>query len=206
MDNHSSRPGECRRYVAHGITMLKLLLIPVLFVVACIFAGTYGAIHNQISYTVAPEYFTQFKFHQFRIDAEIPDRIGAAIVGWNAAWWMGVIIGIVLIPLGLLIRGNANYFWGMIRVFGIVAITTLVVGLVALAIAFAIVDPENVGEFTRYDNEIADDAAFARAGTMHNFSYLGGLIGIITGAIAVFWQRKRYAKIESRSDTQPNAT
>ncbi len=176
-----------------------------LFVVACIFAGVYGAIHNQISYTVAPEYFTKFKFHQFGL-IHFQDRIGAAIVGWNAAWWMGVIIGIVLIPLGLLIPGNANYLWGMIRVFGIVAITTLIVGLVALAIAFATVDPETVGEFTRYDNEITDDAAFARAGTMHNFSYFGGLIGIITGAIAVFWQRKRYAKIESQLETQQNAT
>ena len=182
--------------------MLKLLLIPALFVVACIFAGVYGAIHNQISYTVAPEYFTKFKFHQFGL-VHFQDRIGAAIVGWFAAWWMGIVIGIVLIPLGLLIPGNSNYFWGMIRVFGIVAITTLTVGLVALAISFMIVAPETVGEFTRYDNEITDDVAFARAGTMHNFSYLGGFIGIITGAIAVFWQRNRCEKIETQVDTQP---
>ena len=185
--------------------MIRLLLIPVLFVVACIFAGGYGAIHNQISYTVAPEYFTKFKFHQFGL-IHFQDRIGAAIVGWNAAWWMGAIIGAVLIPLGLLIRGNANYFWGMIRVFGIVALTTLIVGLVALASAFLIVDPETVGEFTRYNNEIDDDAAFARAGTMHNFSYLGGLIGLITGAIAIFWQRKRHRKVESQLETHSNAT
>ena len=118
----------------------------------------------------------------------------------------GRIIGVVLIPLGLLIRGNANYFWGMIRVFGIVALTTLIVGLVALASAFLIVDPETVGEFTRYNNEIDDDAAFARAGTMHNFSYLGGLIGLITGAIAIFWQRKRHRKVESQLETHSNAT
>jgi MFS family permease len=185
--------------------MTKLLLIPVLFVIACLFAGIYGAVHNQISYTVAPEYLTEFKFHQFRIDDTIPDRLGAAIVGWNAAWWMGFVIGIVLIPLGLLIRGNSNYFRGMIRVFGIVAITTLIVGIVALVIAFFTVDPETVSEITRYDNEITDDAAFARAGTMHNFSYLGGLIGIITGGIAVFWQRKRCANTESQLETQPNA-
>ncbi|MDG2012602.1 MAG: hypothetical protein P8J33_03805 [Pirellulaceae bacterium] len=183
----------------------KLLIIPVLVVIACFFAGVYGAVHNQISYTVAPEYFTKFKFHQFGL-IHFQDRVGAAIVGWNAAWWMGVIIGAVLIPLGLLIRGNANYFWGMIRVFGTVALTTLIVGLVALAIAFVVVDPDNIGEFTRYNNEIDDNAAFARAGTMHNFSYLGGLIGIITGAIAVFWQRKRYADGEAQIETQPSST
>jgi len=171
--------------------MTKLALIPVLFIIACLFAGIYGAVHNQISYTVAPEYFTQFKFHQFHVGENVPQRFGAAIVGWNAAWWMGIVIGIVLIPVGLVIRGNANYFWGMFRVFGVVATTTLIVGLVALAIAFATVNADTVGEFTRYGNDIADDAAFARASTMHNFSYLGGLIGIATGAVTIYWQRQK---------------
>ena len=174
--------------------MVKLLLVPVLFVYACVFAGGYGAVHNQISYTVAPEYFTQFKFHQFGIDDSVPDRTGAAIVGWHAAWWMGIGIGIVLIPLGLLIPGTAKeFFWSMIHVFWIVAITTLVVGLVALLIAFLTIDPDSVEEFTRFNNQIVDDAAFARAGTMHNFSYIGGFVGIVTGSIAVLWFRKHYA-------------
>ena len=47
--------------------MKKLVTIPILFVLACLFAGIYGALHNQISYSVAPEYFTQFKFIQFQI-------------------------------------------------------------------------------------------------------------------------------------------
>lgn len=186
--------------------MAKLALIPVLFAIACLFAGIYGAVHNQISYTVAPEYFTQFKFHQFHIDENMPERVGAAIVGWNAAWWMGIVIGIVLIPFGLLIRGNANYFWAMIRVFGVVAATTLIVGLAALAVAFVIVDAEAAGEITRYGNEINDDVAFARAGTMHNFSYLGGLVGIITGGVAVFYQRWRLNTSTSTIDTNADAT
>jgi hypothetical protein len=171
--------------------MIKVVLVPVLLVIACLFAGSYGAIHNQISYTVSPEYFTQFKFHQFRIAEGTPHRIGVAIVGWNAAWWMGIVIGIILIPFGLLIRGNANYFWGMIRVFGIVTLTTLLTGLAALALAYVFLDSDNVGRISRYGNEITDDVAFARAGTMHNLSYLGGLAGIITGGVAILWLRHR---------------
>ena len=165
--------------------MIKLLMVPILFVYACVFAGAYGVFHNQISFTVSPEYFTQYKFHQFAIAGTIPDRAGAAIVGWYASWWMGIAIGIVLIPLGLLIPGAKRYFWSMIKVYWIVAITTLLIGLVALAISYLVVNPETIGEFTRYNNEIVDDAAFARAGTMHNYSYIGGLAGIITGAIAI---------------------
>lgn len=173
--------------------MTKLLLTPLLFTMACVFAGTYGAIHNQISYTVAPEYFTQFKFHQFRIAADLPDRVGAASVGWSAAWWMGIVIGIVLIPLGLAVRGNSNCFVTTIRAFGVAALTTLAVGLAALAVACLSLDAASVGEITRYGNDIVDDVAFARAGAMHNFSYLGGFIGIVTAGI--FIRRRRSAAL-----------
>ena len=170
---------------------MKLVLVPVLLLLACLFAGTYGAVHNQISYTVSPEYFTEFKFDQFGILRSIPPRIGAAMVGWHAAWWMGILIGGVLIPLGLMIPGNAAYFWAMIRTFGVVAATTLLFGLLALGAAFILVDPDAVGQISRYDNEIVDDVAFARAGTMHNFSYLGGVVGILAGGCYLFWLRKQ---------------
>lgn len=181
--------------------MKELALAPVLLVVACLFAGVYGALHNQVSYTVAPEYFTAFKFEQFRIGPATPDRAGAAIVGWNAAWWMGVVIGVVLIPLGLVIRGPRAYLAGMVAVFGVVAATTLVVGLAALAVATVTLDATSVGEIRVYENDIVDDVAFARAGAMHNFSYLGGLIGILTGGVAVFWLRRRSIRLhEEQAD------
>lgn len=141
----------------------------------------------------------------FRI-GNIPHRLGAAIIGWNAAWRMGIVIGIVLIPIGLRIRGNADYFWGMIRVFGIVAVTTLVVGLGTLAIAFLIVDADTIGEITWAGNDIADDAAFARAETLHNFSYFGGLVGIITGYVAIFWQSRRLNNSASTLNANVYAT
>ncbi len=171
--------------------MIKLALVPVLFVIACIFAGVYGAVHNQISYTVSPEYFTQFKFLQFRIAQSCPERLGAAIVGWRAAWWMGIVIGAVLIPLGLVIPGNANYFWAIIRVFGVVVLTTLTVGIAALLVALVAVNTETAGDIARYGNDIRDDVAFVRASIMHDFSYLGGLVGIVTGSVSIFWQRRR---------------
>lgn len=171
--------------------MPKFLLVPVLFALACLFAGLYGALHDQVSYTVSSEYFTRFKFHQFGMPDTISNRLGAALVGWQASWWMGVVIGVVLIPPGLVIRGARQYFVTMIRTFGIVALTTLAVGLIALLVAFMTVNEGNAGEFTTYGNKIVNDVAFARAGTMHNFSYLGGLIGIVTGAGAIYYERRR---------------
>ena len=171
--------------------MSRLVLIPILFLMACLFAGVYGAVHNQISYSVSPEYFTQFKFHQFRISDNYPARVGAAVVGWKAAWWMGIVIGVILIPLGVMvIRDTENCFRVMMRVFGIVAMTTLMVGFAALAFAFVTVDESAVRRIAPFGNQIQDDAAFVRAGTMHNFSYLGGLIGIVSGGFSLLRRRR----------------
>ena len=71
--------------------MTKLAFVPVLLMVGCLFAGLYGIIHNQISYTVSPEYFHAFKFQQFNIPPSLQNRIGASIVGWGASWWMGLL-------------------------------------------------------------------------------------------------------------------
>lgn len=165
--------------------MLRFSSVLLLFVIACILSGVYGAVHNQISYTVSPEYFTEFKFDQFGIDPTISERVGAALVGWQASWWMGVVIGIFVIPSGLLIRETPAYFFWMLRVFGLVVITTMCFGLVALAISFLTISPTTAGELTVRGNPISDPTAFLRAGTMHNFSYLGGLLGIVVGMTSI---------------------
>jgi hypothetical protein len=41
-------------------------------------AGLFGIIHDEISYSVSNEYFTKFKFIQFRLlDTNLPDRFRA---------------------------------------------------------------------------------------------------------------------------------
>jgi len=49
-----------------------------------------GALHNQVSYTVRPDYFYAFKFHHLPF-RPLQNRSGASIVGWHASWWMGLI-------------------------------------------------------------------------------------------------------------------
>ena len=48
----------------------RLRCLPVLLVFGCVIAGVYGALHDQISFTVSPDYFFAFKFHQFQHCAE----------------------------------------------------------------------------------------------------------------------------------------
>src|SRR4051812_49567055 len=72
---------------------LGVFIVYVLLAVAA--AGLFGAIHDQISYTVSREYFTRFKFLQFGLlDPEVPERVRAAWVGVLASWWMGIPLGL----------------------------------------------------------------------------------------------------------------
>ncbi len=131
------------------------------------------------------------KFHQFQLGQALPLRGGAAIVGFLAAWWMGIIIGVVVVPFGLRIPGTRASVLGTVKAFGVVAITALAFGLGALLIAFVVVGPEDAGQVVRSGNEMVDDVAFMRAGAMHNFSYLGGLVGIVSACTFLVRERRR---------------
>jgi hypothetical protein len=53
-------------------------------------AGAYGVIHDQITYTISPEYFTKQKFQQFRYaNFGYPPRVFVAEIGFLATWWVG---------------------------------------------------------------------------------------------------------------------
>ena len=170
--------------------MAKLILFPVLLAAACLVAGVYGMVHNQISYTVSPEYFFAFKFQQFAIPAELRGRIGAAIVGWHASWWMGLVIGVPVLLTGLIQPTWKTYLTQGLAAIAVVALTALLFGLGALAVGFITISPESLPDFW-YPAAVADRVAFARAGTMHNFSYLGGGVGIVTGCVYLILVRLR---------------
>ena len=175
-------------------SLKKILVAPCLIVVACLVAGLYGSIHNQVSYTVSPEYFTQFKFHQFNIVDKFPDRVGAAIVGFLAAWWMGILISMFLVPIGIVIKGFRSYCSTVVGSFIVVAMTALVTGMVGLMVGIATVQSDVEIQKTKFDTDIQDDVAFLWAGSMHNFSYLGGAIGLIAGVVYILVVRYRPSK------------
>ncbi len=161
--------------------LAKVALAPALLGLGCVIAGVYGALHDQISYSLSPDYFHARKFHQFQIPPMLHDRVGAAIVGWRATWWMGVLIGVPILSAGMLLPGARAYFRHCLVAFLVVTATALIVGLGALAFAWLTITPDSLPDF-RYPADV-DRVAFARVGMMHNFSYLGGLVGIATSLL-----------------------
>ena len=170
--------------------MKKLMIMPLLLVLGCLIAGIYGCLHDQISYTVSPEYYTCFKFHQFGIPEPLHNRLGAAVVGWRATWWMGIVIGVFVIPSGLILKGWKNYFFKTLLAFGVVALTAFCIGVGALAVSCFTIHTGAIPAWP-YPEGVQDTVNFARVGTMHNFSYLGGLVGILAGIAYLVSQRRQ---------------
>lgn len=164
--------------------MYRVLTFPLLVGFACLLAGSYGMVHNQISYTVGPDYFHAFKFLQFRIPEELQDRTGAALVGWRASWWMGLVIGIPIAVMSLGIPLAALAHGAFFRASLLVLSITLGLGLVSLA-----VDPPMA--HIRVPAQAADPIGFGRAAMLHNTSYLAGLIGLLIGLIYMGVQLRR---------------
>jgi hypothetical protein len=181
--------------------MAKLALVPLLLALGCLVAGLYGALHDQVSFTASPDYFFAFKFHQFEIPAHLQNRLGAGIVGFLATWWMGAIIGVPILAMGLLFSDARAYARHCLAAFAVVAATALAVGFGALAIAWFTLTADNLPAFW-FPDGVEDRVAFARVGVMHNFSYLGGFLGIVTGLVYLAlarWRETRKAIARPRN-------
>jgi hypothetical protein len=175
--------------IRNPVEAVRLILVAASLLFACLLAGVYGALHNQISYTVAPEYFHAFKFRQFDIEPSLHNRIGAALVGWRASWWMGLFIGAPIALAGLFVAGDRAYARAFIASTLAVVGVTLSLGLAALAMAYATVSDARTPDWL--DTRLADPVAFARAGEMHNGSYTAAGLGLLAGLFLMIRAARR---------------
>ena len=189
--------------------MNKLIALILLLIIAPILGGAYGIVHDQITYTISNEYYSKFKFIQFGLNnwgmgenigtENTPEiklnnpRIGAAIVGFLATWWVGMIIGIILGLIGLIHRNGKEMFKITMRATLITIGIALIVGIIGLIYGklFLASNPPN----WFLPENLINRTNFIMVGSMHNFSYLGGLIGMIV-SVTYSIQKKRKIKKE----------
>ncbi len=89
-------------------------------------AGIFGILHDQITYTISPEYFTRMKFDQFSYaDFGYPPRIFVAEIGFLATWWVGLIAAWFLARVALPKFESAGrlVLWTMAGLAGSVAVS-----------------------------------------------------------------------------------
>ncbi len=176
--------------------MKKLLVFISLFWIAILLAGFYGVLHNQISYTVSPEYFTKFKFQQFGfVNTPLPERVRASMVGFLASWWMGIPIGFLVGVVGFIHQGYRRMFKVSLWSFGAVIAFTLLFGLCGLLYGYFETRTINLANYQDWyiPDDVKDLRLFLCAGYMHNASYLGGTLAILVG-----WTFQIVVRIKTR--------
>lgn len=151
--------------------------------VAILLAGIYGILHDQLTYSISPEYFTKFKYRQFGFEPQWfgGHRQTVAAIGFLATWWTGLFVGI---SLGLVSLFFPDYkimtaaLKKAIRLILIIAFVAASAGFLygKFYLAKSGVDwwlPEDLG----------DKSSFIIVGSIHNFSYLGGLLGLLVSIV-----------------------
>ena len=163
-----------------------------LLAMAALVAALFGAIHNQLSYSVGPSYFEALKFTQFAIPDDMSARLGAAVVGVQASWWMGLLVSLPAFLYGLVaVPRTQTYVAAGLGAIGLVVVLATFAALVGLvggiaADATGLLDP-----FLAFP-EGPLRADFLRAGFMHDAAYVAGGLGLLLA----FWPMRRGRRID----------
>lgn len=164
----------------------KIGILLIIIGIAPLIGGIYGILHDQLTYTISPEYYTKFKFYQFGLmdmgnEAIFQNpRIEVSVVGFLATWWMGLLIGILLGLVGWVHKDSKQMLKVTVKSMILTVVVTFIVGLIGLMYGKFYLAEVGV-EWWLPDN-LVDTKNFIAVGSMHNFSYLGGLVGLIVGA------------------------
>ena len=163
----------------------KIGIYFLMLIFSAVVAGIYGILHDQISYTLSEEYFTQFKFKQFGIlwSYDAP-RLGAAYVGALATWWVGILVFIVLGLLGFMFHSPRQMVSNISKSFFVVIGVAFLTSLAGLAFGYYQVNEQTLSQYAQWLRPgVTNPIQFLRVGFMHNASYLGGLTGLLSGII-----------------------
>ncbi|WP_018341666.1 hypothetical protein [Cytophaga aurantiaca] len=161
---------------------------------AIVIASIYGIVHDQFTFTISPEYYTKFKFYQFGIatpgdEAIFPNaRLYVALVGVMATWWMGLLIGMILGCVGLIHNNGLVMYRITLKAMLLVVLIAFVTGLIGLAYGKFYLAEAGVNWWL--PSNLIDTKNFIAVGSMHNFSYLGGLLGLIVAIVYSIKQKK----------------
>jgi hypothetical protein len=153
-------------------------------VVGAVLAGLYGVLHDQVTYSISPEYFTRLKFAQFHYaDFGLPPRFFVAEIGFLATWWVGFVAAWFIARITVPAFPRAAAFRHSVRGFLIIfafAFTAAIVGYLLSLLHGS--DYSAWGDLTSTLG-VLDLPSFVRVAYIHNASYLGGLVGLVAAIL-----------------------
>ncbi len=152
-------------------------------------SGAFGILHDQITYTISPEYFTRMKFDQFRAwDFGFPPRVFVAEIGFLATWWVGLIAAWFLARIALpkFKSPEKKVVQAMAAIVGFVVL----LGIVACFSGPSLLADRPGWRESLESIRVNDPVAFCRVAAIHLAGYSGALIGWIA-AMAWFLSRSK---------------
>jgi hypothetical protein len=174
---------------------MKVIALIGLIIFSSLLGGIYGAIYDQLTYSISPEFFTKFRFELFNVDPAMNTRLTVARIGFLNTWKAGSIIGSVLALTGMI---NADYK-RMIR-FSIYAfVIALTIAYITGLIGWA-VSPLASQDDPGMELNILNKDAFKTVVNMNNFSYAGGVVGMLVGIFYQLYGHRKYRMREALVD------
>ncbi len=176
------------KYLIPRIALTDLPPLIGVTILGSVVGGLYGVVHDQITYSISPEYFTKMKFAQFQYaNFGLSDRVFVAIIGFLATWWVGMFAGWFL-ARRLIPRQPRRAAYRQIRT-GIGCIFACGLSFGAIGYLYGLWrGPEADYSSWRWafqEFNIVDTWSFVRVAYIHNASYLGGLVGLIVALVAI---------------------
>lgn len=177
------------------LAMRKSGVLSTTIFLSVILAGTYGILHDQVTASISEEYFTQFKFPQFRLGPDTGFRTGVSLIGFYASWWVGALIGIILGFIGMLLYpDHTSMRRALRRSLLIVLVTTLLFSIGGYCYGNYYLAGHGVSWWM--PDNLRDKVSFIVTGAIHNASYSGGLFGLLLAVLYLFRSgcRSRHAR------------
>ena len=173
----------------------RLLKFGLLIVLTPIIAGIYGAIHNQVSSEISPEYFTKFKIHQFRLTGMYEKGINfnliVGIIGFQATWTLGFPIGFLIGTMSFVRSRTSEILKNGLIGIATCIFTTFTSGSIGYIIGKMKPTEQITLDTSRYLFKYVEQKdKFYLAGSVHNAGYIGAGLGLIIGLIVVYNKTK----------------
>lgn len=160
----------------------KLLAITALTTLA---ACLFGATHDQLTYSISPEYYHKLKFAQFPYtELGLAHRLRVALIGAIAAGGPGLLCG-WLVARRIVDRRCTTIFNARFG-YALLALTSCTSVFALLGWGYGIcTGPANLDEWTwtLQLHAIDDRLAFIRVAYIHTASYVGAVVGLVVALL-----------------------
>ena len=162
-------------------------------------AGGYGVLHDQVTYSISPEYFTRLKFAQFHYaDFGLPPRAFVAEIGFLATWWVGFLAGWFIARIMVPAVPRPKAFRYSLRGLFIVLAFAIASGVAGYVLGVSHGSNHQAWQDLASALGVQDLPRFVRVAYIHNASYLGGLVGLVAAIICLSY----WCKVRKRGEPQ----